>query len=50
MILSLWVLLLTVCSWPQPSSTNRTESRWSQSGHNKGVTLTNGIIIEKGLR
>jgi hypothetical protein len=25
MILSLWVLLLTVCSWPQPSSTNKTE-------------------------
>ena len=25
MILSLWVLLLTVCLWPQPSSTNKTE-------------------------
>jgi hypothetical protein len=25
MILSLWVLLLTVCSWPQPSSTNKME-------------------------
>jgi hypothetical protein len=25
MILSFWVLLLTVCLWPQPSSTNRTE-------------------------
>jgi hypothetical protein len=24
MILSLWVLLLTACSWPQPSSTNKT--------------------------
>lgn len=25
MILSLWVLLLTVCLWPQPSSANKTE-------------------------
>jgi hypothetical protein len=25
MILSLWILLLNVCSWPQPSSTNKTE-------------------------
>ena len=25
MILSFWALLLTVCSWPQPSSTNKTE-------------------------
>jgi len=25
MILSLWVLLLTVCLWAQPSSTNKTE-------------------------
>jgi hypothetical protein len=24
-ILSLWVLLLTVCLWPQPPSTNKTE-------------------------
>jgi hypothetical protein len=50
MILSLWVLLLTVCLWAQPSSTNRTEKAAIRRAKNLKVSTFDRSLPNVSLK